>query len=211
MVGEIESAGGTALAIGCDITVPEQVDSLIAETVAAFGRLDIMVNNAGGGYKARKPEDVPFNEWQMMIDLNLTGTWLCCVAAGKQMMEQESGNIINISSVAGTKGHPGMLHYSAAKAGVISLSNNLAFLWAKHNIRVNCVAPGLIATPGLIKWGVIPPAEKEDGTPVPRLERPPDPEDVADLCLYLASPASSLLTGEVIPIRSWTRLDRFWN
>ena len=211
VVGEIESAGGTAMAVGCDITVPDQVDALIAETVGAFGRLDVMVNNAGGGATPRMPEDTPYDEWQCIVDLNLTGTWLCCIAAGKRMIEQQNGNIINISSVAGTKGHPGMLHYSAAKAGVISLSNNLAFQWAKHNIRVNCVAPGLIATPAMVKWGVIQPAEKEDGTPVPRLERPPNPEDVADLCLFLASPASALLTGEVIPIRSWTRLDRFWN
>ncbi len=211
IVAEIGSDGGTALAIGCDITVPEQVDALIAQTVESFGRLDVMVNNAGGGATPRKPEDTPCDEWQRIVDLNLTGTWLCCIAAGKRMIEQQSGNIINISSVAGTKGHPGMLHYSAAKAGVISLSNNLAFSWAKHNIRVNCVAPGLIATPAMVNWGVIQPARKEDGTPVPRLERPPGPEDVADLCLFLASSASDLLTGEVIPIRSWTRLDRFWN
>lgn len=211
VVAGIESTGGTALATSCDITVPEQVDSLIAETVDAFGQLDIMVNNAGGGSQSRMPEDTPYDDWLRIVDLNLTGTWLCCIAAGKQMIEQQSGNIINISSVAGTKGHPGMLHYSAAKAGVISLSNNLAFQWAKHNIRVNCVAPGLIATPAMVKWGVIQAAEKEDGTPVPRLERPPGPEDVADLCLFLASSASALLTGEVIPIRSWTRLDRFWN
>ncbi len=211
VVDEIESAGGKALAIACDITAPAQVDGLVAAAVDAYGRVDVMVNNAGGGAAPSLPEDTPYEEWRRIVDLNLTGTWLCCIAAGKQMIEQQSGNIINISSIAGTKGHPGMLHYSAAKAGVISLSNNLAFQWAKHNIRVNCVAPGLIATPAMVKWGVIQPAEKEDGTPVPRLERPPDPEDVADLCLFLASSASDLLTGEVIPIRSWTRLDRFWN
>lgn len=211
VVAEIESAGGTALAVACDITIPEQVDNLVALTVETLGRLDVMVNNAGGGARPLMPEDTPYEDWRRIVDLNLTGAWLCCIAAGKQMIAQQSGNIINISSVAGTKGHPGMLHYSAAKAGVISLSNNLAFQWAKHNIRVNCVAPGLIATPAMVKWGVIQAAEKEDGTPVPRLERPPDPEDVAELCLFLASSASDLITGEVIPIRSWTRLDRFWN
>ncbi len=210
VVADIESDGGTAMAVGCDITAQEQVEGLVRETVAAFGRLDVMVNNAGGGATPRKPEDTPYDEWARVVDLNLTGTWLCCIAAGKQMIEQQGGAIINISSVAGTKGHPGMLHYSAAKAGVISLSNNLAFTWAKHNIRVNCVAPGLIATPAMVKWGVIQGPETDDGKPVPRLERPPAPEDVADLCLFLASPASALLTGEVIPIRSWTRLDRFW-
>ena len=212
VASEITSGGGEALAIQADITVPADVEEMVSRTVETFGRLDVLVNNAGGGARPKKAEDTPYDEWQRVVDLNLTGTFLCCMAAGKQMIEQNSGNIINISSVAGTKGNPGMLHYSAAKAGVISLSNNLAFMWAKHDIRVNCVAPGLIATPAMKSYpGVIEPAEREDGTPVPRLERPPEPEDVADLCLFLASPASSLITGELIPIRSWTRLDRFWN
>jgi 3-oxoacyl-[acyl-carrier protein] reductase len=145
-----------------------------------------------------------------LIDFNLTGTFLCCIAAGKQMIGQKGGKIINISSIAGTKGNPGMLHYSAAKAGVISLTNNLAYMWAKHNINVNCVAPGLIATPAMIGWNVIPPAIGEDGTEVPRLWRPPGPEHVAEMCRFLASPAADLITGELIPVRAWFKLDRHW-
>ena len=210
VAAEVSELGVESLAVVTDITKPDDVDRLIATTVEKFGRLDVMVNNAGGGIKMRKAEDTPYEEWVQLIDFNLTGTFLCCIAAGKQMIEQKGGKIINISSIAGTKGNPGMLHYSAAKAGVISLTNNLAFMWTKHNINVNCVAPGLIATPAMIGWKVIPPATREDGTEVPRLERPPGPEHVAEMCRFLASPAADLITGEVIPVRAWFKMDRFW-
>jgi len=211
VAAEIEALGAQSLALATDITKPDDVDNLIKQTVDRFGRLDIMVNNAGGGSSMKKAEDTPYEEWVRLIDFNLTGCFLCCIAAGKQMIEQDGGKIINISSIAGTKGNPGMLHYSAAKAGMISLSNNLSFMWAKHNINVNTIAPGLIATPAMIGYGIIPGDTAEDGTPIPRLDRPPGPEHVADLARFLASPAADLLTGEVIPVRAWTRLDRFWN
>ena len=193
-----------------DITVPEQVDELIARTVAEFGRLDVMVNNAGGGARMRQPEETPYEDWVRLIDFNLTGTFLCCIASGKQMIEQKSGNIINISSTAGTKGNPFMLHYSAAKAGMISLTNNLAFMWARHNINVNCIAPGLIATDAMKRHGAIPSDTQDDGTPVPHLELPPGPEDVAKMARFLASDAARAITGELVPVRAWFRSDRFW-
>lgn len=211
IVAEVESLGQEALAVATDITQPDQVDNLISETVSKFGRIDILVNNAGGGSAMRKAEDTPYDEWVRLVDFNLTGTFNCCMAAGKQMISQKGGKIINISSIAGTKGNPGMLHYSAAKAGVISLSNNLSFMWVQHNINVNCIAPGLIATPAMKSYaGVIPSDTRKDGTPVPRLDRPPGPEHVADMARFLASPAADMITGEVIPVRAWFKSDRFW-
>lgn len=210
VVDEIKASGGEALGISADVTIPDQVDNMVKQTVDSFGGIDILVNCAGGGSQMRAPTEVPFEEWNAIINLNLTGTYLCCIAAGSEMIKQESGKIINISSTAGTKGNPGMLHYSAAKAGVISLSNNLSFLWAKHNINVNTILPGFIATPMMHHYKVVPPDTNPDGTPVPRLDLPPDPEDVADLALFLASPASDSITGEQIPIRRWCKMDRFW-
>ena len=198
------------IAAELDITVPGDVENVVRRTVEEFGRLDVMVNNAGGGTAMKKAEDTPYDEWVRIVDFNLTGTFNCCMAAGKQMIAQQGGKIINVSSVAGTKGNPGMLHYSAAKAGVISLSNNLAFAWAKHNIIVNTIVPGLIATPAMRGWNVIPPDTDEQGNPVPRLTLPPEPEEVADLALFLASQASDAITGEAIPIRRWCKIDRFW-
>ena len=210
LVAEIAGEGGEAVAVATDITVRDSVEALMAATVERFGRIDVLVNNAGGGSRMRAPEETPYEEWVRLLDFNLTGTFLCCIAAGKRMIKQRGGNIINIASTAGTKGNPFMLHYSAAKAGVISLTNNLAFSWAKHNIHVNCVAPGLIATDAMKRYGAIPAATREDGTAVPRLELPPGPEDVAHLVRYLASDAAAGVTGELIPVRTWFKSDRFW-
>jgi len=210
VAADIKFLGAESLAITVDITDPDQVDSMVKETVDTFGGLDVIVNNAGGGASMKKAEDTPYDEWVQLIDFNLTGTFVCCMAAGKQMIAQNSGKIINISSTAGTKGNPGMLHYSAAKAGVISLSNNLSFMWAEHNINVNTILPGLIATPMMRKYGVIPGDTDEEGNRVPRLDLPPEPEEVADLALFLASEASDSITGEAIPIRRWCKMDRFW-
>lgn len=210
VAADIKALGVESLAVATDITVPDQVDNLVKRTVDQFGRLDIIVNNAGGGSSMKKAEDTPYEEWVALVDFNLTGTFLCCMAAGKQMIKQQDGKIINISSTAGTKGNPGMLHYSAAKAGVISLSTNLSFMWAAHNICVNTIVPGLIATPVLRKYNVIPSDTDKDGNPVPRLDLPPEPEEVADLARFLASAAADSITGEQIPIRRWCKMDRFW-
>ena len=202
--------GADSFVVSTDVTDPESVKNLIVSTVKKFGRVDVIINNVGGSATMCEPEETPYDVWSRMIDVNLSSTFYCCIEAGKQMIKQKSGKIINISSTAGTKGNPGMLHYSAAKAGVLSLTNNLAFKWAEHNINVNAVFPGLIATPNMIKWGVIPADVDEDGNHVPRLTRPPGPADVAHLCRFLASEAADLITGEAIPVRSWEKADRFW-
>ena len=206
----INQKGQSALAITVDITNEDQVDSLIEQTVAAFGNVDIIVNNAGRWGKSHKAEDTPLDEWREVVEQNLTGVLIPCLAAGKQMIKQGSGKIINISSTAGSKGNPGQLHYSAAKAGVISLTNNLAFMWAPHNINVNCILPGLTATDELKGYGIIPTSPDKNGKEVPRLNLPPGPEDVANLTLFLASSASDALTGELYPIRAWLKSERFW-
>ena len=207
---EINDKGQKAIAIPVDITDADQLDELISRTVETFGSVDVIVNNAGRWGKSQKAEDTPLDDWNNIVELNLTGCFLVCMAAGRQMIKQGGGKIINVSSVAGSKGNPSQLHYSAAKAGVLSLTNNLAMMWAKYNINVNCILPGLIATEELKGYNIIPPAVDKEGNPVPRLDLPPNPEDVANLALFLASPASDSITGELIPIRSWLKLDRFW-
>ncbi len=207
---KIRDKGQSALAIAVDITDADQVENLISQTVEAFGSVDVMVNNAGRWGGSQEAEDTPLDEWREVVDRNLTGVFIPCLAAGKQMIKQQSGKMINIASTAGSKGNPFQLHYSAAKAGVISLTNNLAYMWAKHNINVNCILPGLIATDELKGYGIIPSATDDEGNAVPRLELTPNPEDVADLALFLASPASDALTGELYPIRAWLKSERFW-
>jgi 3-oxoacyl-[acyl-carrier protein] reductase len=204
---KIKALGRDSLAVATDVCIPEQVDNLVKQTVDHFGRLDIMVNNAGRGIST-PPREISIEEWNDIIALNLTGVFLGCIAAGKVMIEQKQGKIINIASTAGVKYSPGMIHYSVAKAGVISLTNNLAASWAEYNINVNCIAPGLTATKGVIQWGVLTPDMYEEGTKVPRLLRPPVPKNIADLALFLASSASDLITGELLIIRGHFPMDR---
>ena len=147
VAGEIREMGRESLAVSTDVTVPEQVDNLIQKTLDAFGRLDIMVANAGGGgfsgiMKAK------LADWDPTIGLNLDSEFLCDVGAAKVMIEQgHGGKIINISSTAGINLNPGLAAYAAAKAGMINLTKSLAVIFAEHNINVNCVAPGFTATP----------------------------------------------------------------
>jgi len=202
VVAEIKELGGEALAIATDVCDANQVDSMVKQTVDHFGRLDILVNNAGGALYVKKALELTPEEWAAGITLNLTSPYLCSVAAAREMIPKKSGKIINISSVAGMKRCPSFPHYGAGKAGLINLTYSLAADWAEHNINVNCIAPGLTATQGIIDWGVLPSNKREDGTPVPPLQFPHDPEHVANLAVFLASEASDRLTGELIPIRA---------
>lgn len=202
---ELEALGRESLAVATDICVPEQVDNMVKQTMDRFGRIDILVNNAGAAMTFKKIEELSPEEWIATIALNLTGPFLCSAAAGKVMIEQKSGKIINVSSAAGLRGVSFMAHYSAAKSGLMRLTEALASGWAKHNINVNCIVPGLVTSEVEIQRGSIPPATREDGTPVPPLLFPPAPEDVADLALFLASSASDHITGELLNIRAATR------
>ena len=204
IAGGIENDGNTCVPISCDVTEPEQVEKLVAYTVAQFGRLDVFVNNAGGAMFVKPPEKLRPEQWRAAIDLNLNSVFYCSAAAGQQMIGQNGGRIINISSVAGIKNSPAFIHYGAAKAGVINLTKSIAACWGEHNINVNCIAPGLTATEGVAQW--LPAKTKEDGSPVPLLEYPPDPQHIADLALFLASPGSARISGEIFPIRALTEI-----
>ena len=197
---EIDSSGGQALVVPTDVTQPEAVENMVAKTIEKFNRVDVMINNAGGAMFIKPPEELKPEEWQAAIALNLTSVFLCSNAVSQHMIEQQEGKIINISSVAGIRLSPSFVHYGAAKAGVINLTKSLAVCWGPYNINVNCIAPGLTATEGVSQW--LPKRTKEDGTLVPPLEFPPDPEHVADLAVFLASENSAHISGELFPIRA---------
>ena len=204
IVAEIKSVGGEALRVATDVTDPAQVDNMVSRTISEFGQVDIMVNNAGGAMFIKPAEELLPEEWNAAIALNLNSVFLCSVAVSKNMIERKFGKIINISSVAGMRLSPNFVHYGAAKAAVINLTKGLAVSWGPHNINVNCIAPGLTATEGVANW--LPPKTKKDGSPVPLLQYPPDPEHVAQLALFLASSESERISGELFPIRALTEL-----
>ena len=205
LAAELNAAGGDVLAVATDVCDPAQVDNLVKQTIDRFGRIDILVNNVGGGAPV-KAEDLTLDIWNSQIALNLTSVVICTMAVIKGMIAQEGGKIINISSVAGVRQSPGLAPYAAAKAGVINLTKSWAISWAPHNINVNVVAPGLTATEGIKKWRGLPPDTDADGNPLPPLTLHPDPENTADLVLFLASPASDRITGETMLIRHFYEL-----
>jgi 3-oxoacyl-[acyl-carrier protein] reductase len=194
VVARITATGGDAITLQADVSQSDQVDTLINTTLAKFKRIDILVNNAGITRDTLLLR-MKLEEWQAVIDLNLTGVFLCTKAVSKIMLKQRSGRIINISSVAGQMGNPGQANYSAAKAGVIGFTKTVAKELATRGITVNAVAPGFITTDmtsditaeGILQY-------------IP-LGRFGEPEDIAGMVSFLAAdPAAAYITGQVFNI-----------
>jgi 3-oxoacyl-[acyl-carrier protein] reductase len=194
VVSEITQAGGSAIALSADVSKAEQVDALVSAVTEKFHRIDILVNNAGITRDTlllrMKPED-----WQAVIDLNLTGVFLCTRAVSKIMLKQRSGRIVNITSVAGQMGNPGQANYSAAKAGVIGFTKTVAKEFASRSITVNAVAPGFIATDMTSNINA------EEILKYIPLGRYGQPEEVAGMVRFLAAdPAAAYITGQVFNV-----------
>ena len=195
VVTEITSVRDQAIAIQADVSKGDQVDALVNTVMEKFSRVDILVNNAGITRDTLllrlKPED-----WQAVIDLNLTGVFLCTRAVSKIMLKQRSGRIINITSVAGQMGNPGQSNYSAAKAGVIGFTKSVAKELATRGITVNAVAPGFITTDMTSDLN-----NPEDILKYIPLGRFGQPEEVAGMVRFLAAdPAANYITGQVFNV-----------
>jgi len=199
VAAEIRGLGKRALAIATDVRKAEDVENMVGKTMEAFGRIDILVNNAGASFGCAL-EDMTPGGWDVVINIDLRGVFLCSRAVGKVMIKQKGGRIINISSIAGVYGTPMMAHYGAAKAGVINFTRSLAGEWAKHNINVNCIAPGPIITEGYQGVRTDAGEEKDLKAGSNALSRWGRPEEIAYPAIFLASEASSFMTGETICI-----------
>jgi NAD(P)-dependent dehydrogenase (short-subunit alcohol dehydrogenase family) len=198
-IGDLRARGFTVEGAICDVSNSGDVQAVVSQTIAAYGRVDILVNNAGLSW-GDAPESMPLEKWHKVIDANLTGAFLFSQAAGRVMLEQEKGCIINIASVAGLHASvngPHYVGYAASKAGLMGLTRELAASWGRRGIRVNAIAPGFFHS--RLADAAIPLAEPaiKAFSPIPRVGAPGELKGVA---VFLAADASSYITGQVIVV-----------
>lgn len=201
LIAEIAAAGGTAIAIETDVTDEAACNDMAENTVAAFGRIDALVNNAAlWVHVGHKPiMEIGKAEWDRVLDVNINGMFLCTRAVVPQMREQGYGKIINISSGRALKGNTDLLHYDTSKGAVISFTRSVARELGDDGIRANTIAPGGIMTENVI--------DQDDlrglialGTATRAIRREQVPEDVVGACIFLASAESDFITGQVLAV-----------
>lgn len=193
----IEAAGRRALPVVCDVREPLQVQAMVEKAVQAFGRIDILVNNAAGNFIC-PAENLSPNGWLAVVNIVLNGTFFCSRFVGDVMIRQKRGAILNIGATYAWTGGPGTIHSACAKAGVHTMTQTLAVEWARHNIRVNALVPGPVHTEGASKQ-LFPTPEIEkiviDKIPLRRLGTP---DEIADLAALLVSDHGSYITGSIL-------------
>ncbi len=222
VAAEVEARGRRGLAWRCDVTRADQVQAAVEAVLARHGRLDVLVNNAGASPFDKPVLELAESEWDAVLAVNLTGPFLVCRAAGPALLRQPGASVVNIASIAADTPIPGEAAYSAAKAGLVSLTRSLAQEWGPWGVRVNAIAPGYVAT-GINRavWERLPPSLATPGDLARALEAAPDPttrralevyartvhrtplgrygaeEEIANLAVFLASDAASFITGSV--------------
>jgi len=200
----IEQQGARAMALQCDVRNAAHVEQLFTQVDETFGRIDILVNNAAVGSHV-KPEDLTLDEWHHVMETNVTGYWLCAQQAGRRMIRQRKGSIINMSSIGGfSSAGRGNLVYDISKAAINQLTRELAVEWAKHNIRVNALVPCQFLTEGLQALIDNPKFDSDTlisrfltGIPMNRLG---EPQELVGPTVFLASDAASMVTGALLPV-----------
>ena len=194
----LRSHGGKVIALQGDVTRPKEVEEFVRETVHVFGRIDVLVNNAG--MNIRKPAlEVTEEDWDRVLDTNLKGAFLTAQAVGRVMIEQRAGKIINVSSIFGSVGLAQLAAYCSSKGGINQLTKVLALEWAPYNICVNAIAPAYIRTPMTGGWLADPDRLRAilDATPLGRLG---EAEDLVGAVVFLASDWSNYVTGTIVGV-----------
>jgi NAD(P)-dependent dehydrogenase (short-subunit alcohol dehydrogenase family) len=197
VAAEIIQQGGRAAPFQADVSDQKQVEAMIRGTLAELGGIDILVNNAGIGH-VKAFLETPLGEWQKVLDVNLTGTFLCAQAAAREMVARGSGIIINIGSISGERGGTGRAAYGAAKAGVILLTKVMAVELAALGVRVNCLSPGPTETEQVRQCHDA--ATRDAYYRLLPIKRYAQPEEIAAAALFLASPEASFVSGHVLNV-----------
>lgn len=194
-VAQIEAAGADGLAMAGDVRDGKRFKEIVEATVEEWGKLDLLVNNAAGSFGC-PPEELGSNGFDTIVDINLNAVFEASKLAAKRFIEAgDGGTIINVSSVA-VEGYPIAVHYAASKAGVEALTRSLAMAWEKYNIRVNCIRPGWIVTPGVREQFGVDADDASDRSDTSRSLG--TSEEIADIALFLTSEASSYVNGDTI-------------
>ena len=204
VVDEIKTIKAEAIAVKCDVSQKADIDNLVAETLKAFGKIDILVNNAGI-YPFQPFLEMPEENFMKVININLKGYFLMAQAAAKAMQKNQPnekgsrGAIVNIASVAAIIGFAGLTHYCASKGGIVAMSQAMALELAPLGIRVNCIDPGAIDTPGASNASMTPQQKEAMLAPIP-MKRQGRPEEISNAVLFLASDESSYMTGSTMVV-----------
>jgi len=193
----IRARGKRSMSIAADITDPDQVQNMLDVVVKEMGAIHILVNNAGGVNQRFPIVDYPERLWDDVMDLNVKGVFLCTKAAGKYLIAQGYGKVINISSIGGIVAEPNNASYHAAKGAVIQFTKSVALEWIRHGINVNAVAPGIVMT-GLL--GTLDEKRKEKVAQAIPARRFAQPEEIAHVAVFLASDLSRYMVGECVVV-----------
>jgi NAD(P)-dependent dehydrogenase (short-subunit alcohol dehydrogenase family) len=196
--GEIETAGGKVLCVQTDVRDPAQVEAMVQKCIDTYGKIDILVNNAAGNFLVPS-EKLSVNGWNAVVRIVLDGTWYCSSFAGRQMIKQGNGCILNIIATYAWTGAPGVVHSASAKAGVLAMTRSLAAEWGRYGIRVNALAPGVMVTEGASKNLQFDSEEAQaklcKAIPLQRLTTT---EEIAKLAAFLCSSTAAYITGDVM-------------
>ena len=193
-----DETGARCIAVPTDVTDEEQCTRLVQRTIEEFAQIDILVNNAGGTRMGPLAK-LPTKAWDASFNLNVRSAYFCTREAGRCMIEQKSGSIINVSSNAGQHGVKGGAHYSSSKAALQMFTTVTAAEWGRYGVRVNCVAAGMIASPRAAAAWKVAKIDTANITTIP-LRRVGTPEEVANMIVFFASDAASYITGQVIAV-----------
>lgn len=205
VASEIERSGQRARAYEIDVTVSGRVGQVVEQVVKTFGRIDVLVNNAGIGFLG-SVEELAEEEWDHVMSVNVKSVFLCSRAVIPHMVARGGGRIINVASVAGLVASPGRAAYCASKGAVVMLTRAMALDCASRNINVNSICPGVVITP-MTEKSLRDPADRQrrlDGTPLKRLAQP---EEIAPAAVYLAGPGGSFVTGSTLVVDGGWSID----